>query len=158
MLTWVIIGGIVILVIVFCFSKADDWVEGVMYCLLAVCIALVGAMCYFGYMEVKAHIDEKAYCRARMENGSKGFELTILDKYTYTETTMVYSGKVLIPITDTYYCVVYKWNEVGDDVYTIKKENVSLNLYYYYEVGKKYHNNCTFLTKDSVNDSTNVKK
>lgn len=107
---------------------------------------LISGICYSFYDRYKKEKDELEWCREKINNNlCDGWDILITDKYSQKEL----EGKVLV----MKYYVSYRYQMINgsDKKFYSKTESVKKDIYNYYQVGKHYHNNCTFLTKDTGN-------
>lgn len=145
----IILLVIFIIIMIIIWVKLDrydlNWFEKTV---IEVIVIIFIGYSYSFYSCVQKEINELEWCRNKMENGCKGWEILIVNKYHQEELRCC--GKIFY--TETVYYITYQYKEInGEDKYVVKTDTVNKKLYDYYIVGKKYTNNCTFLTKDISN-------
>lgn len=106
------------------------------------------ALCY----AFKNEKQELEWCREQINNNvCDGWDILIIDKYSRLEPRPGFKGtSYLIRV----YYVTYRYQMINgpDKKNYTKKRTVCKEFYDYYQIGKHYHNNCVFLTKDSINN------
>lgn len=144
--------GLIILLIK---MKKSDWFTKVtsiiVYTGLYIIIFYLCIAFYLIHEDTEKKKQELEWCRETIKNNvCDGWDILIIDKYTRsqfwtTSNTFFYN-------TDYYVLYRYKMINGTDTCYYTRTDKVTVDLYDYYQPGKHYRNNCTLLTKDTVNN------
>ncbi len=103
---------------------------------------------YCACLQYRGYENEIEYCREKIENGSLGWHILIVDKYSQEEEVM--HGRV--SVTERRFYITYRYNEIGDEHYTTRTERVNRDFYNYYKVGKVYVNNRNSIYRDTYKE------
>ena len=108
---------------------------------------------YGVYLQYRGYENEIEYCREKIENGSLGWHILIVDKYSQEEEEL--NGRLVF--TERHYYITYRYNEIGDEHYTTRTERVNSDIYNYYKLRKVYVNNRNSIYRDTYKEKKDKK-